>query len=168
MKGQKEFIVAFSGVNTSNAIFTVVALYVILRARSGAMQAVKSIMGDSIVPWEPIAQVPVLLALLLVSIVTAATVALFLTLYFGKAFAKLSNRIPYKKLIIGVISFVTLLIFLLSGPLGLGIAAASIAIGFIPPLVGIGRVHLMGSLMLPVIMFFLGLDRVVLGFLGLV
>jgi hypothetical protein len=47
MDSQKEFIVAYSGVNTANGIFNVIALYVILTARSGAMHAVLDIMEIS-------------------------------------------------------------------------------------------------------------------------
>ena len=59
LSSQKEFIVAYSGVNTANAIFNVIALYVILKARSGAMHAVQDIMQDSIFPWKPASAVPV-------------------------------------------------------------------------------------------------------------
>ncbi len=168
LNSQKEFIVAYSGVNTSNAIFNVIALYVILRARSGAMHAVQDIMEDSIYPWEPAEAVPVGLALMLVSVFIAAVVALFLTLYFGKVFAKIANKFPYKKMVMTVIIFLVIMIFFLSGPLGLAIAAVAICMGLIPPLLGLSRVHLMGVLMFPIILYFLGLDAAILKFLGLI
>ncbi|HJH30613.1 MAG TPA: hypothetical protein C5S50_00085, partial [Methanosarcinaceae archaeon] len=45
--GSKEFIVSVSGVNTSNAIFGLVALSVIGRTRSGAMVAINDVLGVS-------------------------------------------------------------------------------------------------------------------------
>ena len=168
LSSQKEFIVAYSGVNTANGIFNVIALYVILRARSGAMHAVQDIMEDSIFPWEPSQNVPVGLALMLVSVLIAAIAALFLTLYFGRVFAKVANKFPYKKMVSTVIIFLVIMIFFLSGPVGLAIAAIAICMGLIPPLLGLSRVHLMGVLMFPIILFFLGLDTVILKFLGLI
>lgn len=168
LSSQKEFIVAYSGVNTANAIFNVIALYVILRARSGAMHAVQDIMEDSIFPWEPAEAVPVGLALMLVSVFIAAMVALFLTLFFGKVFAKIANKFPYKKMVSTVIIFLVIMIFFLSGPIGMLIAGVAICMGLIPPMIGLSRVHLMGVLMFPIILYFLGLDTVILQFLGLI
>jgi TctA family transporter len=160
MSSQKEFIVAYSGVNTANAIFNVIALYVILRARSGAMHAVHDIMEDSLFPWEPAQSVPVGLTLMLASVFIAAIVALFLTLYFGKVFARIANKFPYRKMVLSVMIFLIVMIFFLSGPIGLFIAGIATCIGLIPPLLGLSRVHLMGVLMLPIIL--------VLQFLGLI
>ncbi len=168
LSSQKEFIVAYSGVNTANGIFNVIALYVILRARSGAMHAVSDIMQESIFPWEPSKAVPVGMALMLVSVLIAAIVALFLTLYFGKIFAKIANKFPYKKMVATVMIFLIIMIFFLSGPIGMAIAAVATCIGLIPPLIGLSRVHLMGVLMLPIMLFFLGFDTMILQFLGLI
>ena len=168
LDSQKEFIVAYSGVNTANGIFNVIALYVILTARSGAMHAVQDIMEDSILPWEPAEMVPVGLTLMIISVFTAAVAALFLTLYFGKVFAKIANKFPYKKMVTTVLIFLVIMIFFLAGPIGLAIAGVAICMGLIPPMLGLSRVHLMGVLMFPIILYFLGLDSVILRFLGLI
>jgi TctA family transporter len=168
MDSQKEFIVAYSGVNTANGIFNVIALYVILTARSGAMHAVQDIMEDSIVPWEPSQTVPVGLTLMVISVFIAAVCALFLTLYFGKVFAKIANSFPYRKMVLSVIILLAVMIFFLSGPIGMAIAVIAICMGIIPPTLGLSRVHLMGVLMFPIILYFLGWDTVILQFMGLI
>lgn len=168
LDSQKEFIVAYSGVNTANGIFNVIALYVILTARSGAMHAVQDIMEDSIVPWEPSQTVPIGLSLMVISVFIAAVCALFLTLYFGKVFAKIANRFPYRKMVLSVIILLVVMIFFLSGPIGMAIAVIAICMGIIPPTLGLSRVHLMGVLMFPIILYFLGWDTVILQFLGLI
>jgi TctA family transporter len=168
MDSQKEFIVAYSGVNTANGIFNVIALYVILTARSGAMHAVQDIMEGSIIPWEPSQTIPVGLTLMVISVFIAAIVALFLTLYFGKVFAKIANKFPYKKMVLSVIILLVVMIFFLSGPIGMAIATVAICMGIIPPMLGLSRVHLMGVLMFPIILYFLGLDTVILKFMGLI
>jgi putative membrane protein len=146
----------FRGVDIPNGIFNVIAIYVILTARSGAMHAVQDIMEDSIFPWEPAEMVPVGLTLMIISV------------YFGKVFAKIANKFPYKKMVSTVLIFLVIMIFFLAGPIGLAIAGVAICMGLIPPMLGLSRVHLMGVLMFPIILYFLGLDSVILRFLGLI
>ena len=156
LESNKEFMIAISGVNTATGIFTILALFVILKARSGAMNAVKLMIGKNIVPWEPLQNVPFQMSLMLFSVLLAALVAYGLTHVMGKMFARRFSRVPYKKLVIGVLSYLVIMIFLFSGPLGLVVGGVATCIGMIPPLIGVKRVHLMGCLILPIMTFFLG------------
>jgi TctA family transporter len=156
LESNKEFMIAISGVNTATGIFTILALFVILKARSGAMNAVKLMVGKNIVPWEPLQNVPFQMSLMLFSVLLAAIVAYGLTHVMGKMFAKRFSRVPYKKLVMGVICYLVIMIFLFAGPLGLVVGGVATCIGMIPPLIGVKRVHLMGCLILPIMTFFLG------------
>lgn len=168
MRGRKEFIIAVAGVDMANAVFSIVALFVLLKTRSGAMHAVYQITQESIFLWEPVTNVPLPLTLMLLSVIISSIIAFLLTLYFGRIYANLCNRIPYRKLVIGVIVFLTIMVFLFSGTMGLLVAGICLCIGMLPPLLGISRVHLMGCLLLPVILYFLELDTAVLRAMGLV
>ena len=128
----KEFIIAVSGVNTANAIMNVLALFVILKARSGAMQAVATVMGSRLVSWEPLGNVPSDMALLLLAVVIAGFFALVLVLFIGKWFARVYDRVPYRKLTTGIILMLIVLVALLSGPVGLGVLAVGVCIGLLP------------------------------------
>ncbi len=150
-KGDEEFILSLSCVNTSTAIFTILALFTILRARSGGMVAVQSLAGDLVQKWEPLAALPSTLVLLLIAAIVAAGAAAYLTLFFGGLFARLASRVPYKELAGGILIFLVSIILLLSGAAGLMVAAVATLIGLIPPLVAVRRVHLMGSLILPLV-----------------
>jgi len=119
------------------------------------MKAVEAIMGSDISPWDPITNVPLELASLLLAALVASIVALWLTLKFGRIFATHFSKIDYVKLVWGVIIFLIGMISIFSGLLGLVILGITTFMGFIPPLMGIKRVHLMGSLVLPVIVFLL-------------
>ncbi|MEE9223991.1 MAG: tripartite tricarboxylate transporter permease [Thermoplasmata archaeon] len=156
LESNKEFMIAISGVNTATGIFTILALFVILKARSGAMNAVKLMIGKNIVPWEPFQNVPPQMSLMLFSVLLAAIVAYGLTHVMGKMFARRFSRVPYKKLVMGVVSYLVIMIFLFSGPLGLVVGGVATCIGMIPPLIGVKRVHLMGCLILPIMSFFAG------------
>jgi len=167
-KDSKEYIVAVASVGTSCAIFVVVALFVIFKARSGAMLAVMELGGDLITSWEPLGSIPVFLALMLFSILLASVFSTYLTLYFGSLFGRLFRKFSYRRICIGIILFLVGMIFVLTGPFGLFLAGVATSVGLIPPLAGIARVHLMGSLIFPIILFYTGLSDALLTFLGVV
>ncbi|MFQ5552551.1 MAG: tripartite tricarboxylate transporter permease [Thermoplasmata archaeon] len=149
------FILSLSCVNTATALFTILALFVILRARSGGAAAIQALAGDLIVVWDPLLTVPSALAWFLLAASVVAVTAFFLTRGFGALFARLTGALPYRKLVVVVLSFLIGVIFLFSGATGLVIAALATLIGLFPPLVGVRRVHLMGSLILPLVILLL-------------
>ncbi|MFP4050481.1 MAG: tripartite tricarboxylate transporter permease [Thermoplasmata archaeon] len=159
----KEYIMSVSAVDTSCAIFTIVALFVIMKARSGAMQAVFKLNEDFLSSWNSMTNLPWLMALLLFSVILSSGIAYVLTLWFGKAFSGIHQKIEYSKISKGIIVFLIILIFIFSGPVGLIVAAVSVAIGLIPPLYGIKRVHLMGCIIFPIILFITAFDQYLLG-----
>lgn len=158
----REYIMAVSAVDTACAIFTLLALFVILRARSGAMQAILRINEGNIERWTSLTEVPELFLLLLFGVVISSTLAYLLTLIIGRKFAKIHQYLEYDKMSKAIITFLFVMMFLLSGPLGVFVGLISTGIGLIPPLYGIKRVHLMGCIILPVILFFTGLDEYII------
>jgi len=163
----REFLVAASSVAMANSFFNIVALFVILRARSGALHVAQQILGPGLERWEPAASVPSAFALLAVSAALSALVAFPLTLFLGKRFARLYDRVPYRKLMLSVTALLAVMIFLFSGLAGLAVCAVAVSLGLVPPLAGVRRVHLMGAILLPVILYFLGASAGVMIFLGL-
>ncbi|MEF8873502.1 MAG: tripartite tricarboxylate transporter permease [Candidatus Thermoplasmatota archaeon] len=164
-ESNREFIMAVSAVDTACAIFTLVALFIILRARSGAMQAVLQLNEATLQEWTSIYEVPNLFLLLLFSVIVSGTVAHLLTLTLGKIFAGVHKKIEYSKMSKGIIVFLLILMILLSGPLGLMIGVIATSIGLIPPLYGLRRVHLMGCIIFPIMLFLLNLDTYLVQFL---
>jgi TctA family transporter len=59
------------------------------------------------------------------------------------------------------------MLLLFSGPAGLAVCGVAALLGSVPPLSGVRRVHLMGAILLPVIVYFLGAGTAVMAFLGL-
>ncbi len=151
----QEFLVSVSAVNTSVALFNLMALFVILRSRSGAMKAVEGLIASNLTEWEPLSNVPLAMSSLLLAALIAALVSIPLALFFGKLFAKYCSKINYPMLVKTVIIFLLAMIILFSGALGLAILAIATCVGMIPPLIGVKRVHLMGCLIVPVILFFI-------------
>lgn len=151
-RNDEEFILSISCVNTATAIFTILALFVILRARSGGAAALLALAEDLVVVWDPVLRFPPALAWLLLAVVVAAVLAFFLTRGFGVLFARLAGALPYRRIVLGVLLFLVGVILLFSGATGLLVAMAATLIGLVPPLVGVRRVHLMGCLILPLIL----------------
>ncbi len=56
-----------------------------------------------------------------------------------------------------VLVVLAVMIVLLAGAAGLMVATLATLLGLAPPLVGVKRVHLMGALVLPVVLLYLGL-----------
>ncbi len=151
---EKEFIVAVSGVNTANAIMNLVALFVILKARSGAMGAVKKLLGGDISVWKPISDVPLALVVLLFGSFIAGVCGYFLTTRLGSVFSSRYADMNYVLLSKALIVLLVVAVAVLSGPVGLVILGVSTLLGLIPPMVGVQRAHLMGCIMLPVVVYF--------------
>jgi putative membrane protein len=152
----EEFIVSISAINTANAISNFVALFVILKARSGAARAAQDIFGHDIGPWADPVRPPWALMVVLVSLLLSGLLAFLITLGLGNLFANNFQRISYRRLVVSNILFLVVLVILFSGPFGLCIMAIATLLGLIPPLVGVKRVHLMGCLILPLLLDWCG------------
>jgi putative membrane protein len=155
--GTKEFLVAVSGVNTSKALFSFVALYAIGRPRSGAAVAVGQVM-----------EVGLRELIFLIGIALfAGGIAAVLQLQIGKLASKHIGRMPYRAMCIAVIAGIIGLTIWSSGLIGLPILATATAIGLLPATTGVKRTHCMGVIMLPCILYFAGLSSAVVSALGL-
>ena len=145
----EQVILTLSGVNTANVIFCTATLFLTLHARSGTMVAISRIM--EVQPWEGIAAPPRAFILLLIAVLTASAFSFFVTRYVGKQFSLFFCRIPYRKMLSGIIVSLTLLVFVITGWLGLLVLFVATAIGLIPIFAGVRRSNCMGVLLLPII-----------------
>ncbi len=144
-------ILTLSAINTANSFFVVAALFLILRPRSGAAIVVDELI--QVTEWNSVIP-PFALSILMIASLAASCMGFFLTLYLGKRLSNLMPRVPYGPLAFGIIVFITLMVIVFTGPLGLLVLAVSTGIGLIAPFVGIRRSHAMGVLLVPVITMF--------------
>ncbi|MFQ5647842.1 MAG: tripartite tricarboxylate transporter permease [Candidatus Aenigmatarchaeota archaeon] len=147
-KGLREFLVALGGINTVAALFSLMALYLISRPRSGVAVAVSKLMEGFGFPD---------LLLLIAAALFAAGIAAVVTLRLTRVFAGFIQRVSYKKLSSTVICFLVGLVVLFTGLPGLLLLGASTSIGLLPPLLGVKRTHCMSVLMSPIIIWYLGI-----------
>ena len=140
-EADRGFIVATSGANTANTIFALFALVALGTPRTGVTVALDT------------AAVPLALPVLLVSAATAAVCGFMLVLLLGDAYLRIVGNVEYTHLSIGILGLLAGLSFAFAGGFGVGVFVVAGALGLIPPRLGARRVHLMGVLIGPLIMW---------------
>jgi len=141
----REFLVSVSGVNTANSLFTLVALLVVGRPRSGAAVAI-----------EELVDLDGRLLLVMVTIVLLVSIlSYFATLAAGRAAAKVVRRLNYRILCVAVLAFLTAMTFGFAGPFGLFLYLVSTVLGLVAPFAGVRKTHAMGVLMVPLLAYYL-------------
>lgn len=143
--GDHGFMILVGGINTVNMIVSLVTLYAIDKARNGAVLVIAELMEMDI---------PSLIALAAVVLLSGG-IATALTLSFTRRFSVWISKVNYRMLVVGVALFITALVLIFSGPVGLLILLTATAVGIVPAELGVARNHAMGCLLLPVILFFL-------------
>lgn len=142
----ENFLIMLGSINTIVMIVSFIALYVIDKARNGSVVVISKILGEFNFGY--------LVLFLIVSLIVAG-IASFLALKISRVFSNFMGKVDYRKLCMSVISLIIILVFILTGPLGLLVLIVSSLLGITTSLLGIGKNHLMGCLLLPVILFFL-------------
>ncbi len=148
LESSKEFIISNSGVNTSNAIFGLVAFVVIGRTRSGAMVAIEDILGTNSL------DLPVLL-LFFAAMVLTALFSYFSTVWIGNNAHILLKKVDYSKLCAGVLFGLAVMVYLFTGLFGFFVFVISTPIGMLASFMNVRKSHAMGVILLPVILYFL-------------
>jgi len=148
-----EFMAALGAVGAAVNIFTVAALFIIQRARSGVAVAIRDVVGISGLRWEDPTALPGLVAAIVVAALVAVALSYPLAVRASRIYAALVGKLPYRAIAIGVAAFLVSLVAVLAGATGLVIAGLAVPLGLLPPRWGVKRVHLMGALLVPVIIF---------------
>lgn len=149
---KEQTIVTLSSVNTAAAFCMTLMLFIIGKARSGVMIVISNFIA--VEPWDSVLM-PVSLTYLLMFLVLGGSLSYFLTVLFGKLFAKKFHILPYHSLVVLTLIFLAILVVLFTGILGLFVLFTATCMGFLPVSWGVRRSHCMGVLLLPIILYFL-------------
>ncbi len=141
------FISMTASIGTVTSVFSILTLSVSGSGRSGTTMVIKQIIGDSL---DGFCSGPFLL--ILFSIAIASVFGYAATIGCGKFMSQICERIPADLLNNAVLILITVLVVLTVGPFGLPVLILVAIVGSIPPYIGIGRVCLIGCLMLPVLL----------------
>lgn len=146
------FLLATSGLNISDCLFSLIAIYIIGNPRSGIAVYMSYLIFEMSLNH---------LAIFIFASLIAVSVSLVLCLKLGDSFSRLMSGVDYKKLSIGVILLqiviLYLFVFYYKAPVGYMTLAliTSTAMGMLPHYLGIGKSHLMGVLIIPAIVIYM-------------
>lgn len=139
----REYLVSTSAANTANAVLGLAALYAIGRMRSGAMVTLASFDLPSIY-------------LLVLAAGVAALAGYFVTVgasRFSRVFMNINQGVLARVVLIFLVGMTVIF----CGPFGVLILILSTLVGLIPGMIDIPRIFCMGAIMLPVMLFTLGI-----------
>ena len=146
------FLLATSGLNISDCLFSLTAIYIIGNPRSGIAVYMSYLIFEMSLNH---------LTIFIFASLIAVSVSLVLSLKLGDSFSRLMGGVDYKKLSISVIllQIVILYIFVFyyKAPFFYMTLAliTSTAMGMLPHYIGIGKSHLMGVLIIPAIVIYM-------------
>ncbi len=144
--GDKGFLILVGGINTVNFTLSLITLFMLDKARNGAVLALKEIIGSLTLKT---------LAVYLISALITGSIAIFLALKIARLFSNIISKINYRKLVLTIIALITGLALYFSGIIGIIILIVSTSLGIYASSLGVGKNHCMGCLILPVILYFI-------------
>lgn len=156
LHGSLGFIRLYAIVSSSGAVFALGALFVISRARSGTMQVVKDFLGAGAFEGQWASETLPMLSILVAMLLAGLMSYLALT-RGGSLLVSLRGVLCSRKLAVSSLVFVIALSIWLTGVRGALVITACASLGLLPPLIGVRRIQLMGCLLVPVGMLFLGM-----------
>jgi len=143
--GDEGFLSLVGGINTANMLISIGTAFVLNKARNGAILTVNKLLGG--------VGLHEMILFLGVALVVGG-IATVLALRISKVFARVIVKVNYMKIVLSILIFITLLTFYFDGFIGLIVLATSTANGLLAGAWGVGKNHLMGCLILPVILYF--------------
>jgi putative membrane protein len=144
-------MVVLGAVSSSTGLLSVAVLYMIHRSRSGAAAAVRVLVGEP-APWPDPASMPAALLLLVVAAVGATAASAPLAVRLSRRLAKRWSRSDPRRLAAASLLAILSLLAFTTGGAGLAVAACATLLGFVPIRLRVRRVHLMASLLIPVLL----------------
>ena len=145
-----EVIAVLSSVNTAVTVMVLGFLYMVGRPRSGAALALN--MMYPIDGWNAI-EPPADFVRLLGITIAAGLFAVPVMIEVGKGMLKMHEIVPLRTLVFSVAAFVSVLVWLSTGWVGVGVLIVGTGLGLMPPRIGIRRSHAMGIILVPIMLY---------------
>lgn len=147
VKNKKSFLAALGGVNTSDALFSILALYVISKPRSGAAIAVQKLVEMDRYTFLKI------IGISLLAISVTYLIGRRLTYYINVIYSRLDKDKLIKALVIGL----GLTVVLTTGIGGLGIFLISTSVGLMADRIDVRKSICMACIIFPVLLYMFGI-----------
>ena len=144
--GAKSLLVLLGGINTANFVFSLITLFVLNKARNGAIIAVTKL--------QPTITFLDFFVIIAAALITAA-LATILCLYIGRKMSKYITYVNYTLLNLIILAIIFVITFYFTGIIGIVVLIISTLVGLIAPMKGVAKSNAMGCLLIPSILFFL-------------
>ena len=144
-KKNEDFIEKLAGVNASNLFLTLVAAVTIKKFRSGTLIVISRIISLNLKTG----------LILIVVILISAGISVFLSIKTARRLVNIIERIKYKQLNTIIIVLIVGLTLWISKFLGLIVLFVSTALGLLSQQLGVRKSSCMGSLILPIMIYYL-------------
>lgn len=145
-KDERNFLVLLGIISILVTALNFAALYIINKPRSGTSIIVGRLIQDITVQH---------LAIFCAAMLVAGGVSVLISLFFAKMFAKHIHKINYSSLSLIILIFLVILSVNISGWISLLVLIVATCLGIVTIALGIKKMHLMGCLILPVILYFM-------------
>jgi putative membrane protein len=142
---RKEFLVLLGAINTIVTGLSFITLYTISKARTGVAVAIEEIIKLSVKDLFIITGV----------IFISGIISFFITIFIAKYFAKFVSKVNYQILSIIIILILFSVVFYFSGFLGFLAMIVSTCVGLTCIYAGVRRTHMMGSLLVSTILYYI-------------
>lgn len=139
----ENFIILLGSINTINFVLSIIAFYLIERARNGSILAISQLMQT--ITFETMIFFYVLTFII-------GIVAFFITLFIGKHLIKIVSKMNFRVINMCILVFILILITVLTGFNGLLILMCSVFLGLLCISIDVKRIHLMTVLTVPIIL----------------
>lgn len=146
---EKGYIILSSALSTINLIVGIAALYSIGKSRSGIIAAIQSLGFKTSF---------LIILLMVFAALAAGGISSIIAIFIAKNISQVLPKINYKKLSVAIILLVIMIVLIISGFMGILVLFTATAIGLLAPIKKISRQHMMGCILIPVILFFLGIN----------
>lgn len=152
IEDNKEFLFLIGAINTIVMGLSFVALYSIQKTRTGASAALSRLIPELTKSN---------LFFIILTLIISGIVAFFLTIYISKIISKHIDKIKYSKLSLIILIILTIIVVIFSDftvqgkIISLLVFITSTSLGILTVLLGVKRMHLMGCLLIPTILFYL-------------
>lgn len=141
------FLMITSALNVYIMAASFVMIYTIGKARTGASAHVQAVLGELTLTH---------VTLLIATFILVTICAVYIALFCAKKATKYVERVPYHLISLIALIFIALMVILISGVNGFVVLATGTSLGIYAIVSGIKRMHMMGSLILPTTLYYLG------------
>ena len=142
---KKGFLILVGATNILVMGISFISLYAISKARTGAAVSIQELVG--ILSWK-------ILVLILFIVLISGILSFFLTKGLAKYFSKKIDRINYSLLSIITLIFLTIIVFIFSGFIGLIVLLTSTLVGIYCNGLQVKKTHMMGCLLIPTMIYY--------------